>query len=240
MYFRWYPWVVIAPVLAMTLARVVVTRRFTARHAVVALGLAYGLVHFVGQRKGWEYHFYPIAAFAAVLLFAELRSALRAPRPFLALPLVATLAAVIWLLGVKGAEAANAGFVVYKVQRVAALTADLARRTSATDRVQVLDTTEGGIHALLRLHRRTPTRFLYDFHFFHDTDAPEIVKLRAELVDTLVARRPPVIVLCEFGWPAGSYERIEAFPALFDLLRTAYRLDGKGPGYRIYAKRHDS
>ena len=40
------------------------------------------------------------------------------------------------------------------------------------DTVQVLDTTAGGIHALLRLGVRQPTRFIYDFHFFHDVERP--------------------------------------------------------------------
>jgi hypothetical protein len=238
MYFRWQPWLLIAPVIVLALARVALTRRFTARHAVVALGLGYGLVHFLGQRKGWEYHLYPLAAFAAVLVFAELRPALAARRP-VAAPLAAALAAVIWLLGVKGVEAADAGWIAYKERRVSALAEDLARRTTATERVHVLDTTEGALHALLRQRLRTPTRFLYDFHFFHHEDAPMIARLRAELVDGLAAQRPPLIVLCQYGWPAGGYERIERFPALHDLLRTRYRLDREGPGYRIYAKRHD-
>jgi hypothetical protein len=215
-----------------------VTRRFSARHAVVALGLGYGLVHFLGQRKGWEYHLYPLAAFAAVLVFAEVRATLAARRPA-AVPLAAALAAVIWLLGLKGAEAADAGWIAYKERRVSALAGDLARRATTDDRVHVLDTTEGGVHALLRERLRTPTRFLYDFHFFHDIDAPMIARLRSELVDALAARPPRLIVLCEHGWPAGGYERVERFPALLDLLRTRYRLDREGPGYRIYAKRHD-
>ena len=238
LYFRWQPWVLIAPVIGLTLARVALARRFTARHAVVALGVGYGLVHFVGQRKGWEYHLYPLAAFAAVLLFAELRPALTGRRP-VAVPMAAALAAVVWLLGVKGAEAADAGFVAHKQRRVTALADDLARRTTPADRVHVLDTTEGGIHALLRQRVLTPTRFLYDFHFFHHTETPMIGHLRTELVEGLLAHRPALIVLCEYGWPAGGYERIERFPALLDLLGTRYRLDREGPGYRIYAKRHD-
>jgi hypothetical protein len=239
LFFRWHAWMVIAPVIALTLARIAATRRFTVRHAVVVLGVGYGLVHFVGQRKGWEYHLYPLAAFAAVLLFAELRPALVARRPLVAAPLAAAIAAAIWLLGVKGVEAVDSGWIVEKERRVSALTADLARRTTAADRVQVLDTTEGGVQALLRRRLRTPTRFLYDFHFFHHMEAPTIVRLRAELVDGLATRRPALIVLWQTGWPAGGYERLDRFPALRDLLQSRYRLDGEGPGYRIYAKRHD-
>ena len=48
-------------------------------------------------------------------------------------------------------------------------TRDLGRGRRPGATVQVLDTTEGGIHALLRLRAcAQPTRFIYDFHFFHD------------------------------------------------------------------------
>jgi hypothetical protein len=103
--------------------------------------------------------------------------------------------------------------------------------------VQVFDTTGGGIHALLRLGVREPTRFLYDFHFFHDTGHPTIRALRAELVRGLDARPPALIVLFEQGWPAGGYERFDAFPGLAERL-VRYDLVQAGPGYRIHAQRH--
>jgi hypothetical protein len=106
--------------------------------------------------------------------------------------------------------------------------------------VQVLDTTEGGIHALLRLGVREPTRFIYDFHFFHDEGAPVVRALRAELIRALDARPPRAIVLFERGWPAGGYERIERFPALAARLRERYVLAVARPGYRIYAQRDGS
>jgi hypothetical protein len=60
--------------------------------------------------------------------------------------------------------------------------------------------------------------------------------LRAELVRDLDARPPALVVLCEEGWPAGGYERIDAFPALRERL-ARYDLVQTGPGYRIHAQR---
>jgi hypothetical protein len=105
------------------------------------------------------------------------------------------------------------------------------------DKVQVFDTTAGGVHALLRLGVRQPTRFLYDFPFFHDVDHPTIRALRAELVRDLEARPPALIVLFEQGWPAGGYERFAGFPGLAERL-VGYDLVQAGPGYRIHAQRH--
>jgi hypothetical protein len=103
----------------------------------------------------------------------------------------------------------------------------------------MLDTTGGGIHALLRLRVAEPTRFIYDFHFFHDTTHPTIRALRAELARDLAARPPRLIVLFEQGWPAGGYERVEGFVALRARL-AGYDLVRPGPGYRIYAQRDRS
>ena len=104
------------------------------------------------------------------------------------------------------------------------------------DTVQVLDTTSGGIHALLRLGVREPSRFIYDFHFFHDAEQPAIRALRAELIRDLDARPPRLIVMFEEGWPAGGWERLERFPDLAERL-ARYDLVRPGPGYRIYAQR---
>ena len=103
--------------------------------------------------------------------------------------------------------------------------------------VQVLDTTEGGIHALYRLGARQPTRFLYDFHFYHDVDHPYVRRLRGELLEGLRARPPGAVVLFETGWPSGGYERLDAFPELARWLRHGYRLRDEGDGYRLYVPR---
>jgi hypothetical protein len=234
-YYRWHSWIAILSALGLTVARLLWTRRAgSARHVVVLLGVAYGVLHFLGQRKGWEYHLYPLAAFAAVLLFSEVGPLVRTRR-LAAVPLLASLGAVVVLLGVKGAHAADSAWIATKERRVAALTNDLAAIAAPGDFVHVLDTTDGGLHALLRRHLRTPTRFIYDFHFFHHVDEPGIQRLRAELVSGLRARPPRAIVLWKVGWPNGGYDRVEEFPALAHVL-SGYTLAREKDGYRIYAK----
>src|SRR5207245_10823433 len=174
--------------------------------------------HSVVQGKGWEYHLYPLAAFAAVLVAAELPSALAARRRLVAGALAASLVAALVLLGAKGLEAAPATWWWDRERTVRALEADLRARLAPGDTVQVLDTTEGGVHALFRLGVREPTRFLYDFHFFHDEDAPVVRALRAEFIRDLDARPPRMIVLFERGWPAGGYERVASVGARGDRL----------------------
>jgi hypothetical protein len=234
-YHRWQVWIPIALVIAAGVAGAAAGRRLRARHVVALVGLIYGIAHYVGQGKGWEYHAYPAAAFAATLLGSDM--AVAACRPWRALPVGAALIAVAVMLWTKGVEAADAGWVREKTARVDAVVAGLASRLGPHDRVQVLDTTEGGVHALLRLRARQPSRFVYDFHFFHDADHPVIQALRAELIRDLDARPPRYVVVFDRGWPAGGADRIARFPALADRLAHRYRLLARGDGYVIHAQR---
>jgi hypothetical protein len=231
---RWHVWIPIAAGVALSVGATLRRRAFTVRHAVTALGLVYGAAHFIGQAKGWEYHLYPLAAFAAVVLFSETRGFLEsrgaAAAAFLACVTVATV-----LLGLKGVEAADAPWITAKARRVSAVVADLEGRLGPGDVVQVLDTTEAGVHALLRLRAVQPTRFLYDFHFYHDHDSRIVSRLRDEFLAAFDARAPKFVVLFERGWPAGGYARVEAFEGLRRRL-AVYRVDRRGDGYIVYAR----
>jgi hypothetical protein len=233
-FYRWQVWIPIAAGVALSIRSALVNRRFGTRHAVVALGLGYGVAHFFGQGKGWEYHLYPLAAFAAVAFFAEAETLLDARR-VAALPRLACVVAAGIMLGLKGVEAADAAWIAAKERRVSALVADLDGRIGPEDFVQVLDTTEAGVHALLRLHAVQPTRFIYDFHFYHDRETPVVRRLREEFLAGLDAHPPKFVVLFERGWPAGGYERVEEFPGL-RLRLSAYRIDRQRDGYIVYAR----
>jgi hypothetical protein len=237
--YRWSLWPAIAVALVISISHVVATRRLTFRHAVVLTGLGYGLLHYVGQGKGWEYHLYPLAAFAAVLLFSEVAAVLRTRPVVLGVPLVAALAFLVVVLGRTGAVTADARWIWDKERVVRVLAHDLDERRRPGDLVQVLDTTNGGLHALLRLGLVEPTRFLYDFHFFHDVDRPFIQALRAELIAGLDLSAPRFIVLFRRGWPSGREERINGFPELTRLLAERYVAIWR-PDYILYAKRDGS
>jgi hypothetical protein len=234
--YRPYVWIPIGAGALLSAAAALAARRFGARHAVAVLGVVYGIVHFVAQGKGWEYHLYPLATFALVLLVAELPAAPRRWR-VAALPVVLSVVITFVLLADKALAVSPAGWEREKADSARRLAAEIAPMLAPGDTVQVFDTTEGGVHALLRLGVREPTRFLYDFHFFHDTEHPTIRALRAELLRDLDARPPALIVLFERGWPAGGYERFDTFPGLAERL-VRYDLVQAGPGYRIHAQRH--
>jgi len=229
--FGWRVWALFAVLVLAAGA----TRRWDTRRALVLAGLAYGVVHFLAQGKGWEYQVYPLATFACLGAGFAMAAPARAVRG------TALLASA--LLGlqlyVKGVQELRPAWITAKAQRVDRIVADLRGRVGPEDTVQVLDTGEGGVHALLRLGVRQPTRFIYDFPVFHDEDRPVVRRLRAEFLRELEAAPPKFIVVLERGWPSGDYARIACFPALATWIAATYRLDREGPEYRVYAKRAD-
>lgn len=230
--FGWRIWALLAVLVVAAGA----TRRSDLRGALALGGVGYGVVHFVLQGKGWEYQLYPLGAFACLaagLAFAT-------PTRWARWGAAVALALLALQLHVKGVRESHAAWIAAKAERVGRIVADLDGRLGPRDTVQVLDTGEGGIHALLRLGVREPTRFIYDFHFFHDADRPAVRRLRAEFMAELGAEPPEFIVLLKQGWPAGGYERIERFRRLAAFIAARYRLDREGAGYRIYAKRAGS
>jgi hypothetical protein len=202
--------------------------------AVLGGGVVYGAFHFWSQGRGWEYHFYPLALFAAALGGAGLAEALRGRRPVLAAALAGALAVTGVALGAKGDRNRDPEWIRAKLHRVARVAAALGPVVAAGGTVQVLDTTDGGVHALLRAGARQPTRFLYDFHFHHDVEHPYVRALRAELVAGLRAHPPAAVVLFRNGWPRGGFERLEGFPELAAWLGAGYRLAEATEGYRLY------
>jgi hypothetical protein len=233
---RWLGWIPLGIAAGGALIAAVLTRRADARHLVAALGIVYGVVNYVGQSKGSEYHLYPLATFVCLLAFSALKPALTAGRPWLNATFTVALAAALVLLTTKGLEASDAPWIWDKERRVRVLVDDLSRGLAPGDTVQVLDIADGGLQALLRLHVRQPTRFLYDVFFFHEAERPVVRAIRAEFVAALEARPPRFIVLMR-GWPSGDYDRIRYFPALAELLARRYDVLVTREGHRLYARR---
>jgi hypothetical protein len=233
----WWPygyqvWALLAALVGITAA----SARRDLRTRLALAGVAYGVVHFAVQGKGWEYQLYPLGAFACLSAGIALAAP---PRPARWIA-IAALAALTVALGLKGVQERHPPWIAAKEQRVARLVAELRRRVTPPDTVQVLDTGDVGIHALYALGLRQPTRFIYDVHFLHDEDKPFIQTLRAEIVATLAAAPPKLVVVLEQGWPTKGYERHRRFPELVAWIDATYRLDHEGDGFRIYGKRSDA
>lgn len=207
------------------------------RYLLVLAGLAYGMVHFFVQRKGWFYHSYPFTMFLVLycgMLFGDVMETRNKRNRMLASISMALLGGYLFL------RCFAVGHMDQPVAVVKPLVEMLVKDIEAAgldknDTVQVLDTTEGGIHALLRLRIAQPTRFIYDFHFYHDTDDPRIQKLQNEFLGDLRANKPRLIVAFHRTWmPPYTLARLDSFPALKVLLNEDYAIRAKTWGYTVY------
>ncbi|HPM75875.1 MAG TPA: glycosyltransferase family 39 protein [bacterium] len=201
------------------------------------VGLAFGTINYFVQNKNFNYHLYPCALFLTICCAAALTRILTAERAKQA----AVLAAVLLLAWLQGLQTWQSRVLMAsleesqrRIQRE--LQRDIQRLHRPGGTVQVMDTTSGGIEALLRLKIRQPSRFIYDFHFYHDTQDPRIQRLRAELLAALREHPPQLIALCQDTWLNFGYERLERFPELRDWLSQNYRLETEGFGYRLYVQ----
>lgn len=234
--YRPHAWAPIALGVLISLAATVARRALSVRHVVAMLGVAYGVLHYVVQGKGWDYHLYPLVAFAAVTLFAELEPALASWPRLVGMPLAACCLAAAGLLVARGFDAVPTYFASAKVTHVRYVAGDLAKLTGPDDLVQVLDTTEGGVHALLLLGLRQPTRFLSDFPLFATPEAPITARYRAEFIAGFDARPPRAVVVFTRAWPHGGPERVASFTALAERLTRDYAIAVRRQGYTIYAR----
>jgi dolichyl-phosphate-mannose-protein mannosyltransferase len=212
------------------------------RRALAVVGVAYGLLHFGFQGKGYDYHLYPLALFLCLLCALALapethdagseRRRLDRHSRALAIGLVAV---TIVVLGARGVERLNQPWEAQRAERVDAVVADLRKLLAPGETVQVLGPPGG--HVLLRLGLRQPTRFFTDFQFYVWTTDPRIQALRAEFVAGLEARPPAAIVAFPGRDANGPYGRLSDFPALNQFLERRYAIAVEGNGYRIYARR---
>ena len=123
--------------------------------------------------------------------------------------------------------------------RVAALAEFLEREVPATATVQNLDWGGGTQHALLRARRPVPTRFMYDYHFYHHVDSATTQRLRNTFMQELRATPPDFIVRNTQNQnirPRGPGTS-DRFPELDDWLAENYRELKRLRGYQVLEHR---
>ncbi|MCX6023031.1 MAG: glycosyltransferase family 39 protein [Chloroflexi bacterium] len=223
-------------------AGLVAVQRFTIRHLLAGVGLLYGVLNYVAQGRGSEYHRYPMVLFVCVLLAAALSLAVayppRWPRRFAGAfrfaPPVA-LAAVLALVGARDLALPERNRqVAVKEQRVTEVAAELRRLVPPGGTAQVMDMVSGGIHSLLRAGIQEPTRFIYDFQFYEFIEDPRIQALQSEYLAALRQNKPAAVVVFKESWARHDYDRLDRFPAMLDVLQQDYTLAVAKDDYRIY------
>jgi hypothetical protein len=210
------------------------------RVTLPCVGLGFGLFSYVAQAKGWSYHLIPWVGFACLLAPSQLDAVLVTGRRFEKLALLGGLAALSAATLVKGVRtSSDSSLEARQLQRVAGIVSLVRSCAAAGGTVQVLDTTQGGIHALFEARVRQPTRFIYDFPLFAETGSPYVQRLRAEFMREIVNSPPACVVMLRDAWPGGDYGRLDEFSELRDWLGAHYTLSVEQDDYRLYAQRRD-
>ena len=242
-----YPWLVVC---ALIVAAWLIANRNEEKSInsqawlLLALAAAYALYPVFGG-KFWSYHYIPFAFFISlssalcVSLFFEARGNRHAL--LASLSLVVFLGAVLLELNIVSYTqnviadiAPPAGTHAPKQGRVDELASWLESRLATGDTVQPLDWTGGSIHAMLLAKARLATRFMYDYHFYHDVSNPFIQSLRNTFIEELYAEQPRFIiqVMTHKPWVFGV-DTTREFPALEIFLAENYSPVFEGDGYTV-------
>jgi hypothetical protein len=220
----------------------VLRERLTLRHGLAIVGLAYGVINFVGQGKIWPYHMYPWVVFFCITISMVLTSSLRSARPVGARTHAALVTAVYAFLvvgltvravkGTAGLTTHNDIDAVNDLRHVEAIARDLKALVKPGDTVQQMDPHHMAIHSLLMDRMREPSRFIYEFHFFHDVEDPRIQALRSEFISALRSQPPAAMVMTPPGHPW-----LVGFPDLSAFIADGYTVAIDRDDYQIYLRK---
>jgi len=215
----------------------IIQEKVQIRRLLLIGGVLCGFILYVAQGRN-DYQLYPAILFlflCAVSLIDTLRIKY-SPRIY-----ILTLAVVLHLsigFGYRSIKSfiAEPPHHFKGFQCTEDLILDLQGRVSPSENVQVIDFMSGAIQALYTLHYRQATKFIYDFHFFHNSAHPYIKKLREEFLTELKQKPPIFIIVAKNSWPASGYERLQDFPELVEWIHSNYFLETERECYRLYKK----
>lgn len=209
---------------------------------LLGAGMAYGLISYFVQAKGYPDHRYPFAAFLFLFAAVELTHALRSPGYRRMVGVVGLLFGTV----LSGLSLRRALREHWPGVQVATLTKDLNALggIALSGKVQCLDAVDGCIETLYDMRLVQGTGFVYDEFLFAAPDAmtareTEVQSaLREEFLSEIRANLPQVIVVTPRLFPSGpyGYVKLDRWPQLAALLDNCYRLQAERdfPAGRIY------
>jgi hypothetical protein len=192
------------------------------RYALL-LGVAFGLVSYLAQGKGYDYHRYPFTAFLLLWMTTELTLAMR------------TTGWRRWV-GVAGLSAGilfGAPLYLYHADQLHAdsdfvsLESDLASMGASRlqHQVQCMDMVQGCYTALYHLKVVQSTGVMGDALLFATEKSPVVDYYREQYWKQLTSNPPAVIVLTnEWFSHQSTFDKINQWPSFSSYLRDNYQL----------------
>ncbi len=233
-------------------------RSWNAERWLVFLGVAFGAVSFLAQRKGSIYHRYPFVAFLLLLLGMEFFPALQRrgwPLALGAAGLLSTLLLSIphYVLQLRSSPP------ISTMPFAVTLTSDLRSLGTVTDlqqQVECLDLTYGCFSALYHLNLLQNNGFTGDLLLFSPQESVASDYYRRRFWDLTIAHPPSIFVLSNEWYPYDvSFRKLGTWPEFQQYLTANYQqvrsrsfppggptsgsedIDSRAPGYRIYIRR---
>ncbi|UZS00137.1 glycosyltransferase family 39 protein [Chondrinema litorale] len=112
----------------------------------------------------------------------------------------------------------------------------LKKETNENDLIQPIDWTAGGIHSMLLAKRKLATRYLYDYHFYHDISSPYIKYLRQDFINSLKKVKPSfMLVMLDREFVSG-FDTTDKFVELDNFIEENYIPFIKTEAYILYKK----
>jgi hypothetical protein len=221
----------IAPIAGLAIAAALSIAAPKPPRVRVMIGLtAFGVIHLLAQRKGWSYHFYPLAVGLACW-GAWTFAALPTWRMLVCLIVFAT--ALGWLRPDLVSRVEN-----YAGPRASlAMQSALESRLPSGARVQMLDSDSGAFLAMARAGMRQATPHIQWFSLLFAKD-----KGRRDFLTALEADPPDAILLTNDQWPKGQgFDAADKWPEFATLLAEHYDLNLAGHedsiSWRFYLRR---
>ncbi|MCB1738607.1 MAG: hypothetical protein KDI42_10805 [Gammaproteobacteria bacterium] len=207
---------------------------------VSVAGLHFTLPIIAGQF--WDYHWMPFAwslsGLVGMALVADRRPARNSAHDLLVAVIVSW---VLWFGAAPGWElkARLHGWPLTPplFGRVDEIGAFLEKELQPGDTVQPLDWTSGAIHAMLEAKARLATRFLYDYHFYHQVDSPYIQTLRNTFLGELQRACPRFVIEVHDERHPKDFPGAPRFESLQKWLTSNYAVRSQADEYLVWERR---
>lgn len=207
---------------------------------VIIGALAFGVIHFVAQRRGSLYHFMPLIC--AVILLASLGLGMATTSQMKTVRRIGAALAVALAIACSGRtnEVLRTDYwTASSLPRSEEMAALLRKHAPEDEAVKMFDTVWGATKALLSERKHLSDRFIYDLHFLHDQEDPYIQSLIAELIAGLRDPGTRTILITRQGWgPLGKgYDRIERIPGVAEVIEEHFDMVEETGEARLYVRK---
>lgn len=229
--------------------------------ALLLTGVAFGLLSYILQARGFPYYRYPLLAFLLPIMALDFTEAMPLPRAAtLRRKGVAALAVVA--LGVGGLFLAPQSAILihryrwWEADFNTTLEQNLNRLggQSLSSHIQCIDSISGCDTTLYKMQLLPATGILLDFPLFGRDDLPVVQQARTHFREAVFQNPPQVIVITSALYVdgPGDYQKLARWPELTTFLDTRYTLDTDwhptrtlrwwsreefGPSYKIYVRK---